>query len=75
MDTDPVGVSEEPTDILEASSGMYFWELLTEQTNLKSVHVTLHSLETAAAEILHLTRVGTVMEYVICHRLNYTGAD
>jgi hypothetical protein len=50
---------------------MDFWKLLAQQTNLKSVYDMLHSLKTTAVEIIHLTRVGLVMEQLIHHRLNY----
>jgi hypothetical protein len=39
---------------------MDFLELVVEQKNLKSIQDTLHNLKTAAAEILHLTRIEIV---------------
>jgi hypothetical protein len=62
--TEPVADSDKPNSILEAFLeyfGMNFWELVAEQTNLKSVQGTLHSLKTTAAEILHLSRTALVM--------------
>jgi hypothetical protein len=57
FNTEPVADSDKPNSILEAfleHFGMDFWELVAEQTNLKSVQGTLHSLKTTAVEILHL---------------------
>jgi hypothetical protein len=41
--------------------GMDFWELVAEQTNLRSAHDTLQRLRTTAAEILHLTKFELVI--------------
>lgn len=56
--------SDEPKHTLELFleyCGMDFRDLAAEQVNLKSVHDTLHRLETTAAKILHLTKVKFLM--------------
>jgi hypothetical protein len=64
MDTESGADSDEPKDMLDVfleCSGMDFWELLAEQTNLKSVYDRMHSLYTTSEEILQLTRVELVV--------------
>jgi hypothetical protein len=71
MDTEPVSDSDKPKDTLQGfveHSGMDLWELVVEQRNLNSLHDTLYSLKTTAAEILHLNLVELVME-TICRKL------